>query len=92
MMPSIELPIGTATSVAFFTISAIAAYFTPEYPPMRWFAASAFAFFVVLGPMRWLANTDLQIIDDLSPFLSLLRISGIVTGVALGILGVAEAF
>jgi len=49
-----ELPIRTPTSLVFFIAAAVAAYFTPDREFLRWFAYSAFCFFLGLGAFRWL--------------------------------------
>ena len=92
MTPNIELPAGASTPLLLFAITVVTSYFTQEFMPLRWFAASAFAFFVALGPVRWLSNTPLDFIDSLFPLFAGLRIAGIVVGLVLVILGIWRVF
>ena len=57
-MPVIELR--APTSFLFFAATVFLAYKTTETPELVWFAYAAFHFFVVLGPMWWIAQAFMQ--------------------------------
>ncbi len=52
----IKLPDSTPTSVLFFIGTAVAVFFTPDHPFLRWFAYSSFVFFLVLGPIPFIGQ------------------------------------
>ena len=57
-MPVIELR--APTSFLFFAATVFLAYKTTETRELVWFAYAAFHFFVVLGPMWWIAQAFMQ--------------------------------
>ena len=60
---NLEFPIRTPTSVLFFILAGIAAYYAQEHFFMLNFAWSSFAWFLYLGPHRWVHGSLVSFVE-----------------------------